>query len=109
MKTWGQVIPVNLALTAVGVRVGSIPWAYLLQGLPVLPRPLGQVLRPVVHQDTPALEQARATIGCLHQVPDHMLQGCLEHVQRVVRLPTNSFKVFSVLYLYRVERLTVSP
>ena len=29
MKTWSQVIPVNLALTAVGLRVWLAPWPSL--------------------------------------------------------------------------------
>ena len=35
---------------------------------------------PVVHQDTPALEQVRAGIGRLDPVPDHMRQGRLDHL-----------------------------
>ena len=47
------------------------PRASLLQGLRILPRSLGQVTRPAVHQDTPAVEQVRARMGCLDPVPDH--------------------------------------
>ena len=64
------------------------PWASLLSGLRILPRPLGQVTRPLVHQDTPAFEQARASIGCLDPVPDHMCQGRLDHLPGMVRLQT---------------------
>ena len=48
--------------------------------------PLGQVTRPVVHQDTPAFEQDRAGIGCLYPVPDHMRQGRLDHLSGMIRL-----------------------
>ena len=48
--------------------------------------PLGQVTRPVVHQDTPAFEQVRAGIGCLDPVPDHMRQGRLDHHPGMIRL-----------------------
>ena len=67
MKTWNQVILVNLALTAVGLRVWLDPWS--APGETALPDlvgatdPLGQVTRPVVHQDTPSFEQVRAGIG----------------------------------------------
>ena len=68
-----------------------------------------EVTRPVVHQDTPALEQVRAGIGRLHPVPNHMRQGRLDHPPGMVRLPPNSVKVFTGLYLYRVDRLMVPP
>ena len=84
-----------------------IPWASLLQGLRILPRPLGQVTRPVVHQDTPAFEQVRAGIGRLDPVPDHMRQGRLDHLPGMIRRPTNPVKAFTGLYLCRVERLIV--
>ena len=64
---------------------GRIPWASLLQGLWILPRPLGQVTRPVVHQDMPAFEQVRAGIGRLDPVPDHMRQGRLDHLPGMIR------------------------
>ena len=50
------------------------------------PPPLGQVTRPVVHQDTPALKQVRAGIGRLDPVPDHMRQGRLDHLPGMFRL-----------------------
>ena len=49
-------------------------------------RPLCQVARPVVHQDTPPLEQVRARVGRLDLVPDHMRQGRLDHLAWMVRL-----------------------
>ena len=48
--------------------------------------PLSQVTRPVVHQDTLALEQFRAGIGRLHPVADHMRQGCFDHLPGMVLL-----------------------
>ena len=45
----------------------------------------GQVGRPVVHQPTPALEQARAPVGCLDPVLDHMRQGRLDDLARMIR------------------------
>ena len=51
-----------------------------------VPRPLGQVTRPVVYQDTPAVEQDGAGIGWLYPVPDHMRQGRLDHLPGMVRL-----------------------
>ena len=63
------------------------PWASLLQGLPVLPRPLGQVTRPVVHQHAPALEQVGAGIGRLHPVPNLM--------PRATSITTRGWSVFS--------------
>ena len=53
---------------------------------PAPPRPLSQVTRPVVHQDTPPLEQVRAAVGRLDTVADHMCQGRLDHLPRMVRL-----------------------
>ncbi len=68
IKTWRQVILVNLALAAVALPVRldpwsapgevalldlvrePIPWVSLLQALGILSRPLGQVDRPVLHQ-----------------------------------------------------------
>ena len=44
------------------------PRAYLLSGLGIFPHPLGQVTRPVVHQDTPAFKQVRAGIGRLENL-----------------------------------------
>ena len=61
-----------------------IPWASLLSGLRILPDPLGQVARPVVHQDTPALEQVRAGIGHLNPVPDPMRHGRLDHLPGMI-------------------------
>ena len=48
--------------------------------------PLGQVTRPVVHQDSPALEQVRAGIGRLDTVANHMRQGRLDYVPGMVGL-----------------------
>ena len=74
----------------------AVPWglphlrqdsrALLLSGVGIIPPPLGKVTCPVVHQDTPALEQVRARIGRLHPVPDHMRQGRLDHLPGMVRL-----------------------
>ena len=60
--------------------------ASLLSGLGILPRPLGQVPRPLVHQCPPALEQVQAGIGRLHPVLDHMRQGRLDHFPGMIRL-----------------------
>ena len=49
--------------------------ASLLSGLGILPHPLGQVTRPVVHQDSLAFKQVRAGIGCLDPVLDHVRHG----------------------------------
>ncbi len=65
--------------------------------------------RTVLHQDTPALEQVRAGMGHVHPVADHMRQGRLDHLPGMVRRLKNSVKVFTGLYLYRVERLMVPP
>ena len=65
LKTRTWVVLLNLALAA--ARTSSlaltlacpgqpIPWVSLLQGLQILAHPLGQVTRPVVHQDASALE-----------------------------------------------------
>ena len=62
------------------------PRACLPEGLQILPRPSGQVTRPVAHQDLPAFEQVRAGIGRLHPVPDHMRQGRLDHLPGMIRL-----------------------
>ena len=59
--------------------------ASLFQGLRILPRPVGQVARPVVHQDTPEFEQVRACIGRLHPVPNHMRQGRLDPLPGMIR------------------------
>ena len=63
-----------------------IPWDSLLQGLRILPGPLGQATRPVVHQDTAAFEQVRAGIGRLDPVADHMGQGRFDRLPGMVRL-----------------------
>ena len=68
--------------------VQPIPWTSLLQGLQILPRPLGQVTRPVLYQDTLALKQIRARIGRLDPVPDHMRQSRLDHLSRMIGLLT---------------------
>ncbi len=60
----------------------------LAQLRPLVPEGIksGQVTRPVVHQDTAALEQVRAGIGCLHPVPNDMRQGRLDDLPGMVRL-----------------------
>ena len=73
------------------------------------PIPLGKVTRPVVHEPTATFEQVRAGVGRLDPVPNHMRQGRLDHFPGMVGLPPNSVKVFTVLYLYRVERPMVPP
>ena len=57
-----------------------------LFGLARATDPLGQVTRPVVHQDTPALEQVGAGIGRLYTVPDRMCQGRLDHLPGMIGL-----------------------
>ena len=57
------------------------PRTSLLQGLRIPPQPVGQITRPVVYQDTPALEQVGVGIGCLDLVPDHMRQGRLDQLR----------------------------
>ena len=52
-----------------------IPWASLLQGIWILPRPLGQVSSPVIHQDTSSLKQVGAGIGRLPSIRRHVCQG----------------------------------
>ena len=52
----------------------------------VLRRPLVQETRPVVHQDTLALEQVRAGIGRLDLVPDCMRLDRLDHLPEMVCL-----------------------
>ena len=64
---------------------------------------------PVVHQDTPALEQVRAGIGRLDPVPDHMRQGRLDDFPGMIRQLMNPHKAWIILYLYRVQRLVVPP
>ena len=46
----------------------------------------GQVTRPLVLQRPSALKQVRAGIGCLDPVPDHMRQGCLNHLPGMICL-----------------------
>ena len=92
LKTWTRVVLLNLALIAAGLRAWLSPWPapgeVALPDLVGATDPVGQVTRPVVHQDTPALEQVRAGIGRLHPVPDHMRQGRLDHLSGMVRLLT---------------------
>ncbi len=47
--------------------------------------PVGQEPRPLLHQDAPALEQVRASVGCLHLVADHVRQRRLHHCMGRVR------------------------
>ena len=51
----------------------------------VLRFPLGQVTRPIVHQDTPPLKQVRAGIGRFDLVPDNVRQRRLHDRMRRVR------------------------
>ena len=48
----------------------------LSSGLRILPRSLGQVACPPLHQRAPALKQVRAGIGRFHLIPNHVRQGC---------------------------------
>ena len=61
LKTWTRVVLLNLALIAAGLRAWLSPWPapgeVALPDLVGATDPLGQVTRPIVHQDTPALEQ----------------------------------------------------
>ena len=70
--------PVGLTLPLVA--------ASLLRGFWIVPGPLCQITRPVVHQPAPALEQVRAGVGRLDRVADHMRQGRLDHFPGKVRL-----------------------
>ena len=102
LKTWTRIVLLNLALIAAGLRAWLSPWpapgeAALLD-LVGATDPLGQVTRPVVHQDTPALKQVRASIGRLDPVPDHMRQGRLDHLPGMIRRPKNPAKAFTELY-----------
>ncbi len=67
-------------------RVAKRSTSFLTPLAPDLPRPLGQVPRPVVHQPAPPLEQVRAGIGRLDPVADHMGQGRLFHLPWMIRL-----------------------
>ena len=69
----------------------------------------GQEPGPLLHQDPAALEEVRASIGRLEPVPDHMRQGRLDHLPGMIRRPLNPVKVFTRLYLCRVEQLLVPP
>ncbi len=60
-----------------GLLLGRLDQRLSLLELARATDPLGQVTCPVVHQDTPAVEQVGAGIGCLDPVPDHMRQGRL--------------------------------
>ena len=46
----------------------------------------GEVRRPVVHEPASALEQVRAPIGCLDPVLDHVREGRLDDLPRMIRL-----------------------
>ena len=74
-----------------------IPRACLLSGLHVPHLPVDQVMRPVVHRDTPAPEKVRAGIGRRHPAPDPMRHGRPDHLPGMVRLPMNSSNVFTKL------------
>ena len=59
---------------------------HVIVGLRTRHRPLDQVARPVLHQDTPTLKEVRARVGRLDLVPDHVRQGRLDHVPGMIRL-----------------------
>lgn len=63
-----------------------------------------EVGSPVLHQRAPAFEQVRAGKGHFDSVADRMRRGQVDHLPGMVRLPKNSVKVFTGLYLYRMER-----
>ena len=71
--------------------------------------PLGQVTRPVVHQDTPAFEQVRAGIGRLHPVADHVRQGRLDHFPGMIRRPQETVNIFILLPLYILKSHMIPP
>ena len=48
--------------------------------------PAPQILRPLLHQPAPALEQVRTPIGCLNLVLHDMRQRSLDDLARMVRL-----------------------
>ena len=75
-------ISVCLFLTGCGE---PIPWTSSLSEFLILSLPLGQVARPVVHQDTPPFEQVRAGMGRVDPIPDHMSQSRLNHQLGMVR------------------------
>ena len=89
LKTWIRIVLLNLALIAAGLRAWLSLWPapgeVALLDLVGATDPFGEVTRPVVHQDTPALEQVRAGIGRLDPVPDHMRQGRLDHLPGMIR------------------------
>ncbi len=82
--------------------------ASLICGLRIVPRLLGQVTCPVLHQDTPAVEQVGAGIGRLDPVANHMRQGRLDHLPGMVGPLKNLDKVFITIYLYLMGWLVVS-
>ena len=63
---------------------------------------------PVVHQDTPALEQVRAGIGRLDPVPDHMRQGRLDDFPGRSDGRSKQAKVLSS-YIYIASSSVQSP
>ena len=69
-----------------GLLLGRLDQRLSLFGLARATDPPGQVTRPVIHQDTPALEQVGAGIGRLDPVADHMRQGRLDHLPGVIGL-----------------------
>ena len=69
----------------------------LSSGLRILRCPLGQVERPVIHQDTPAFEQVGTRIGGFDLVPDHVRQGRLDHFSGMIRRQGQTVKVFIIL------------
>ena len=104
LKSRTRIVLLNLALIAAGLRAWLSPWP--APGEAALPDlvgatdPLVQVTRPVVHQDTPALEQVRTRIGRLDPVADHMSQGRLDHFPGMVRQPNEFRLTYSLDYIY---------
>ena len=78
-------------------------------GLRIPSHPLGQVGRPVVHQDTPWLKEVGTCIGGFDLVSDHMRQGRLDHLAWMIRRPNNPFKVFNVLYVILIKQHLIPP
>ena len=69
-----------------GLVLGRLDQCLSLFGLARATDPPGQITRPVIHQDTPALEQVGAGIGRLDPVANHMRKGRLDHLPGIIRL-----------------------
>ena len=74
-----------------GLLLGRLDQRLSLFGLARATDPLGQVTRPVLHQDTPAVEQVGAGIGRL------------DHLPGMIRRPKQADNGFIKLYLHRVK------